>query len=216
MKRNRRTNAFTLIELLTVIAIIGVLVALLFPAVKAALTKAEANKAAAGVTSLSTAFRSYYTEYGKWPIADTVLNHTYIIDKNFVAMLQGANATTVIVPLGPTEPPFGAPFSAGSGTLQGNPHGIHFLDFKQADLDGSGNFVDPWKVPYYCRFDVSYVNTVADPLTGGGSSTNFNFNIGFVVWSAGPDGQYDNTGDNGNLAPSPLNKDTVIYNLKSW
>ena len=214
MKQNRRTNAFTLIELLTVIAIIGVLVALLFPAVKSALTKAEASKAAAGVTSLSTAFRSYYTEYGKWPIADTAPNHSYIIDKNFVAMLQGANSTIVNVPLGPGEPAFGAPFNpVGTATLQGNPHGIHFLDFKQADLDNAGNFVDPWKVPYYCRFDVAYANTVIDPLTGGGGTTNFNFNIGFVVWSAGPDGQYDNTGD---TPPSALNKDTVTYNLKSW
>jgi prepilin-type N-terminal cleavage/methylation domain-containing protein len=213
MRQNRRTDAFTLIELLTVIAIIGVLVALLFPAVKAALTKAEVSKAQAAVTSLSTAFRSYYTEYGKWPIADTAPNHSYIIDKNLVAMLQGGNPTTVIVPLGPTEPPFGAPYNPiGSATLQGNPRAIHFLDFKQADIDGSGNFVDPWKVPYYCRFDVSYANTVADPFTGG-SATVTNFSIGFVVWSAGPDGQYDNNGD---VPPSPLNKDSVIGNIKSW
>jgi prepilin-type N-terminal cleavage/methylation domain-containing protein len=210
MRQNRRTNAFTLIELLTVIAIIGVLAALLFPAIKSALTKAETSKAQAAVTGLSTAFRSYYTEYGRWPIADPVAKHTYIVDANLVAMLQGVNPTVPPVPLGPTEPPFGIPFNQVSGaTIQGNPRGIHFLDFKQADLDGSGNFVDPWKVPYYCRFDVSYANTVADPFTGG-SVLVTNFSTGFLVWSSGPDGQYDNNGDS--PSPSTLNKD----NAKSW
>src|ERR1017187_1755147 len=117
MRQNRRTKAFTLIELLTVIAIIGVLAALLFPAIKSALAKAETAKAQAGVTGLSTAFRSYYTEYGKWPIADPASNHTYIVDANLVALLQGVNAATPPSPVGPTEPPFGFPYNLlGSAT----------------------------------------------------------------------------------------------------
>ncbi len=63
----RTKRAFTLIELLTVIAIIGVLIALLFPAIKSALGKAEASKAQTAIAGLSTAFQHYYTEYGKWP-----------------------------------------------------------------------------------------------------------------------------------------------------
>src|SRR6266478_7397834 len=91
-------RAFTLIELLTVIAIIGVLIALLFPAIKSALGKAEATKAQQGISGLATAFKAYYTEYGKWPVADITpgggnSNYTYTVDTKFVALLQGMNNT---------------------------------------------------------------------------------------------------------------------------
>ena len=63
MKQHSRTNrAFTLIELLAVIGIIGVLVALLFPAIKSALIKSEVIRAQSGISNLSTAFKAYYTE----------------------------------------------------------------------------------------------------------------------------------------------------------
>lgn len=215
MRRHIKTNrAFTLIELLTVIAIIGILAGLLFPAIKNSLLKGEAAKAQAGIASLQTAFRSYYTEYGKWPISDNATpppNHTYIIDANFVALLQGVNKTPPPTPLGLAEPPFsGAGAPVGGAKFEGNPRGIHFVEFKQTDFDGAGNFVDPWKVPYKCRFDVSYANVVDSPFAPASPSASAVIvTNGFVIWSSGPDGQYDNTGDS---PPSALNKD----NVKSW
>ena len=165
MRCQIKTNrAFTLIELLTVIAIIGVLAALLFPAIKSALLKGEAAKAQAGIAGLQTAFRSYYTEYGKWPISDTAAAppyHTYIIYANFVALLQGVNKTPAPTPLGLAEPPFSGPGApVGTAKFEGNPRGIQFLGFKQTDFDGAGNYVDPWKSRYKCRFDGSYLNLV--------------------------------------------------------
>lgn len=64
---SRQKYGFTLIELLTVIAIIAILVGLLFPAIRSAIQKAEKSKAQAAVTGLATAFRAFYTEYGRWP-----------------------------------------------------------------------------------------------------------------------------------------------------
>jgi type II secretory pathway pseudopilin PulG len=58
-------------ELLTVMAIIGILVALLMPAVAAARQKAREARARTVVTGLNTAFRAYYTEYGKWPTSSS-------------------------------------------------------------------------------------------------------------------------------------------------
>jgi prepilin-type N-terminal cleavage/methylation domain-containing protein len=60
-------KAFTLVELLTVIAIIAVLMGLLFPAVNSVRTSARNAQAKNDLVNLVTAIRAYYTEYGKYP-----------------------------------------------------------------------------------------------------------------------------------------------------
>lgn len=64
-------QAFTLIELITVMAIIGILMLLLFPAigvVKDNMRKVQAKNDVMGIVS---ALKQYYTEYGKYPTVDT-------------------------------------------------------------------------------------------------------------------------------------------------
>ncbi|HTS19676.1 MAG TPA: type II secretion system protein [Verrucomicrobiae bacterium] len=219
--RNRiRTDpAFTLIEMLAVIGIIAVLVALLFPAIKSSLTKSEITQAQSGVANLTTAFKAYYTEYGKWPISDTLPNWNYVVDGNMVSLLSGAD-------IGPSTTPLPVPttetdgiIGSTSGAYQGNPHRVAFLQFKQADL-GNGNggkctgcFLDPWKKAYYVRFDVTYVGTIPNPF----SLTAVPITNGVIVWSDGPDGlEYHDCGDPPgpykNEPPPCVNRD----NVKSW
>jgi prepilin-type N-terminal cleavage/methylation domain-containing protein len=62
-----RTAAFTLIELLTVIAIIAVLMGLLFPAIAAAKEQARRADAKASLKDIINACQHYRTEYGKFP-----------------------------------------------------------------------------------------------------------------------------------------------------
>lgn len=204
----RTKRAFTLIELLTVIAIIGVLVALLFPAIKSALIKAEGTKAQQGVSGLATAFRAYYTEYGKWPAAEPVgsTTPTIFVSTKLYGLLKGEDIGSAI------------PFPVGTDdniipvTYNGNPRHIVFLEFKSADLAISGtttNFVDPWKNKYRCRFDSDYDNLVANPFLAYGPPPVNAVSAGFLAWSDGPDSQEDQGGD---VPPSPLNKD----NIKSW
>ena len=184
MIKNRRENAFTLIELLTVIAIIGVLVALLFPAIKSAMLKAEVTKAQTGITGLSTAFRAYYTEYGKWPAAESVAaTPTILVSTKLYGLLKGED----------WQGAFGAGTDANtlSVTYNGNPRHISLLEFKAADLAISGtttNYVDPWKGVYQCRFDSDYDNLVANPFFPYAPPANM-VSAGFLVWSAGPGGQ---------------------------
>ena len=178
------------------------------PAIKSALTKGETAKAQTAISGLATAFQHYYTEYGRWPVADVInSNVTYIVDTNFVALLLGMNNTFSPIGSLTTAGPFALNIFPSS-VLQGNPRGIRFLEFKQADLDPVKGYVDPWKAPYYCRFDVGYNNNVNNPFTGNGVPQTV-VNAGFVIWSSGPDGQYDATGE---LPPSTVNKD----NVKNW
>ncbi len=63
----RSSRGFTLIELLIVIAIIGILMALLFPAVGSAIDAARRAQAKNDVTQIATAITAYETEYGRLP-----------------------------------------------------------------------------------------------------------------------------------------------------
>lgn len=72
--RRRRpcdSGAFTLIELLTVIAIIGILAAILIPTVSSARTAASKAKTRAQFSQWATAIEAFRQEYGYYPTFDT-------------------------------------------------------------------------------------------------------------------------------------------------
>jgi prepilin-type N-terminal cleavage/methylation domain-containing protein/prepilin-type processing-associated H-X9-DG protein len=67
----QRRSAFTLIELLIVIAIIGVLAALLLPALQSARAKARRTSCASNLRQLGMAFQGYVEDWGGiFPIDD--------------------------------------------------------------------------------------------------------------------------------------------------
>jgi len=160
----KSSRGFTLIELLIVIAIIGILMALLFPAVQGAIDAARRAQAKNDVTQIATAVNAYVTEYGRMP--------------------PNADGTTVAGP--------GAVVSTSTflGTLMGtatngNTRGLVFLEVNSvragshksgmltnsdASVSGSiGDFVDPWGAPYIVTLDSGYSNSVT--ITYNGVST---------------------------------------------
>ncbi|MBI5768967.1 MAG: prepilin-type N-terminal cleavage/methylation domain-containing protein [Verrucomicrobia bacterium] len=71
MVRRRRSAAFTLIELLTVIAILGILGAILVPATSAARIAALRAKTRAQFAQWGSAIESFRQEYGYYPTFET-------------------------------------------------------------------------------------------------------------------------------------------------
>jgi prepilin-type N-terminal cleavage/methylation domain-containing protein len=66
-RQSNRQLAFTLIELITVISIIAILMALLFPALSSAKESARRAKAGTVVKDIVNASKAYVLDYGKFP-----------------------------------------------------------------------------------------------------------------------------------------------------
>src|SRR6185295_8264193 len=64
--------AMTLIEMLTVIAIIAVLAGMLLPAIRGGALKAQKVRAAKDVQDIATAIKHYYADYSRMPVSGNI------------------------------------------------------------------------------------------------------------------------------------------------
>lgn len=155
-------NAFTLIELLIVIAIIGILMGLLFPAVNGALDAARKAQAKNDVVQIATAVTAFETEYGRLP------TNTATVDRTLVETLAGIttndNSRRIV-------------FLEVQAARRG-----------KGGTNSSG-FVDPWttNVPYSISMDNesgagAYDNNIG-VSTNGTTSTNTTLRKRVAVWN---------------------------------
>ena len=201
------SRAFTLIELLIVIAIVVILMGLLFPAFRGVQDQAKKTQAKNDLVQIVTAVNAYYTEYGKYPVvaADntiygpaSALNDGLFYTLRAVALgannLDAANPRKIVF-ISPPDVKDSANPRSGIGTQTGT---------------GPGQFFDPWGKPYNIEIDGGYDNTVANPYTANAGATP-NLQAGVIAWSLGNDG-------NGATLAASGDKNTGTYadDVISW
>lgn len=77
-RKNAGTQGgFTLLELLVVIAVIGILFAMLLPAITGVKERAREKEAQVTARAMETAIRAFRTEYGYWPGPTPDVNRVY-------------------------------------------------------------------------------------------------------------------------------------------
>jgi prepilin-type N-terminal cleavage/methylation domain-containing protein len=205
-------SAFTLVELLTVIAIIAILMGLLFPALT--IVKDQANKVSAKTNVVNTvaAVKQYYTEYGKYPLTgQTTSPATDIVFGDSVSAVVPGVGTTADnhylydilrnYPSGTRGNPDGNPRQivffegkAGIGTT-GNPR--NGFTPSTSTYTGSalqGSLYDPWGNEYAISVDGTYDNWSPVPYqdfpapSALGLQSVDEVNVGCAAWSVGKDG----------------------------
>ncbi|HEV7868414.1 MAG TPA: type II secretion system protein [Chthoniobacteraceae bacterium] len=162
------TFGFTLVELLTVIAIIAILMGLLFPAITVVKEAARKTQAKNDTVNIVASVKQYFTEYGKYPpLSDPPAPATK--DEVVGDPLTGAKVHNDVLFNTLRAIPEGV-----NGNNKYNPRKIVFFDGKSVsnsatpragfvDQTGSaekGRFFDPWGKEYGVVIDSDYDNVI--------------------------------------------------------
>ncbi|MBA3386356.1 MAG: hypothetical protein H0T95_07030 [Chthoniobacterales bacterium] len=197
-RRGGESAAFTLIELFVVMATIGILLGLAFPAFTSVQNSARKTQAKNDLVQIVTAVNAFYTEYGRYPTtatsdaaavvggASSNLNGSLFNDLRGITTTLGNTRRIVFV-----SPP--------DAKDQANPRsGIKALD---------GQFFDPWGSAYAVDMDADYDNQIPnryDPNTGAGTAS---IRQGVIAWSLGN----NKTGGTGAKSSTAATDDVISW-----
>jgi prepilin-type N-terminal cleavage/methylation domain-containing protein len=173
-------KAFTLMELLTVIAVMAVLAGLLLPALSKAREKARNAAAESMIASLQTALSMYNMDYGVYPASSNVDSAQYN-GNSFDTVFDGTPNNLV---------------AALTAMTKGGP----YMEFRGSDLDESGGdyvVLDPWgrAYVYTCRRALNGVKIAASHGGPFHPDTASPENNAYNIFTLGPDGETYNGAD---------------------
>jgi prepilin-type N-terminal cleavage/methylation domain-containing protein len=170
--RLRFRSAFTLLELLTVIAIIAILMALLFPTLNKTRVIAQKTEAKGAEMATVAAVKAYFTEYGKYPTLDPSAplptGDSYVGDHSVIPQCTADNSalfnTLRGIPGTIAEVTNTRKVVYYEGKAVSNPAlpKSGFLDNVSLAPDPSkkGCFYDPWGTQYVVILDTNYDNQI--------------------------------------------------------
>lgn len=136
-------GAFTLVEILVVVSIVGILAGLALPAIQGAMNSAKKGKAKAEMQSIITAVKAYQNEYGRMPDSSAL---TSSVEGDGDSWFGGSASQNLCWML------------SGDNYGQQNPRQIVFLELPPTSTNGV--FLDPWKRQYNIKLDTSGNNIV--------------------------------------------------------
>jgi prepilin-type N-terminal cleavage/methylation domain-containing protein len=184
-----RDKAFTLLELMVVMAIIVVMAGLLFPAVQSVLERAKKVQAKNDLTQIVTAVNAFYTEYGKYPLPSSVTadsSATYgpggssTENGDFMKELRGITNsinTRQIVFINPPD-----------AKDQTNP--------RSGSKITTAGYYDPWGTEYAIAMDADYDNQITPNPYGNSNGAGASpLRQGAIAWSLGRDNKLGTNGD---------------------
>ncbi len=224
----RGDRAFTLVEMLVVIAIIGILAGILLPVLAGMQTRAKIMQAKTEMKNLEAAIKGYEGEYQRMPASkgaevaaavavdpsqqDFTFGTFSLVDAQGnafpTAVLTGkgyeANNSEVMRIIMDRD-------AAPNEKSARNPRHHVFFTAKEAKTDRSSGisakddvFRDPWGNPYIITIDMNDDNKCRDSYYNNITNT---VNASVMLWSFGPDRKID-----ANSSINSFNKDNVL----SW